>query len=439
MKKITNAWICQIVDKSVIPIFGDLIYDEKIIEIIPSGNVASKYQGSKVYDAGGRVLTIPNVNFHDHIYSRLAKGLAITGSMDSFVNILKSLWWKLDMLLDLDMVKASAEYAAIESIKNGVTYIFDHHSSPKNIMGSLSTIADVFKEFNLRGNLCFEISDRNGTEICENSILESEQILARTNLELQTILGLHASFTLSDETLSKVSKIIKKNDLGIHIHSCEGKVDRAESLYKYEAAPVHRLEKFGLLNSKSILAHGNYLTQEDYQIINKYGSALVYNPESNMNNSVGFANYLSVPNKIPILCGTDGMHANVSKSLKQLLLLVREQGNSFEDSFVWINKIYFDQLNFVRKYFPDFTNLQKGDRADFIIWDYIPPTPFSEDNFFGHYVYDILESSVKTVTQNGEFLMKDFELENIDEVKLNKKINIQGCRLTEMFNRSVSS
>ncbi|MBZ0198736.1 MAG: hypothetical protein K8H86_02635, partial [Ignavibacteriaceae bacterium] len=96
-------------------------------------------------------------------------------------------------------------------------------------------------------------------------------------------------------------------------------------------------------------------------------------------------------------------------------------------------KIYFDQISFVKKYFPDYPGLQKNDRADFIVWDYIPPTPFTQNNFFGHYIYGMLESSIQSVVQNGSFLMKDKRLILVDENDAYKNIFSAGKKLFKNF------
>lgn len=74
-----------------------------------------------IYDAVGKVATIPMINFHDHNYSRLAKGLKVKNDTPTFNSILKELWWKFDTVLNEDMICASALMAGIESILNGVT------------------------------------------------------------------------------------------------------------------------------------------------------------------------------------------------------------------------------------------------------------------------------------------------------------------------------
>jgi cytosine/adenosine deaminase-related metal-dependent hydrolase len=281
----------------------------------------------------------------------------------------------------------------------------------------------------LRGVLCFETTDRNGKSLSEKGLLENISFLnTSTNENLKASLGLHASFTLDDATLKKASELVKEYKLGIHIHLCEDKADRDESLAKYKNFPVERLIKCNLLNDKSILAHGIHLTDKEYKLIAKTGSAIVYNLDSNLNNAVGLPQFSKTSDKTPILTGTDGMNSNPARTIKQLFLLSRYQGVSFEESFAFVKKVYFDQIDFVKKYFPDFTSLNNKDKADFIIWDYIPPTPFLEENFWGHFIYGILDRQVHSVIQNGIFLMNHFKI-NFDEMKYQNNIIKQGNRL----------
>jgi hypothetical protein len=112
---------------------------------------------------------------------------------------------------------------------------------------------------------------------------------------------------------------------------------------------------------------------------------------------------------------------------------MRAAGFSFEEAFYFVDKIYFDQLAFARRYFPDFPSLVAGDRADFVVWDYVPPTPFNADNFFGHFIYGMIERTPKAVVQGGKFLLKDKTLVNIDENEINKNIFKQGKKLKRRF------
>jgi cytosine/adenosine deaminase-related metal-dependent hydrolase len=439
--KIINGWICQVSGNSINPVFGDLIIENQKIRQIEKKDFddymrhpKKSKNGKDVLNAEGRAITLPLVNFHEHFYSRLAKGLNISGPTDNFLHILENLWWKLDMTLDKEMIRASVQMGALESIRNGVTYTFDHHASPAYTKGSLAVIAETLSDFNIRGVLCFETSDRNGPQKAQEALIENTDFyLSHCGENLKAMLGLHASFTVSDQILQESAKIVEKHNLGIHIHLCEGKADQELSLADFKSSPVSRLQKFGLINNKSILAHGIHLNSDDYETIAHFGSAIAYNPDSNLNNAVGLATFNKTPVEIPILSGTDGMHANPACSLKQLFLLHRHQGNSFETTFPWFQKIYFDQLHFVKRYFADFSELQTGNRADFVIWDYVPPTPFSADNFWGHYIYGILERPAQHVVHNGQFLMRDYQILNIDEMEISANIYKHGKRLFEGF------
>jgi cytosine/adenosine deaminase-related metal-dependent hydrolase len=436
---ITNAWLCQIKQKSINPIFGDLIINKGTISDIKVRNPADFMSKSDRVvnadlDAAGRVISVPMINFHEHCYSRLAKGVPLAGSLADFYHILNNFWWQVDRALDLDMIRASAQMAALESIQSGVTYIFDHHASPQAIRGSLLTIAEVFADLGLRGVVCIEASDRNGPEASEEMLAETKAFnQSYRTANIKGMIGLHATFTLSEITLQKARQLVQDFQSGIHIHVCEDPIDREENRKAYNETPVQRLHRHGLLNPKSILAHGIHLDEVDYELITGAQSAIAYNPDSNMNNAVGLPVFSRVPLEIPILTGTDGMHANIARSLKQLFLLHRHQQNSIDSSIQWLQKIYFDQLQFVRTYFPDFPSLMIGDRADLIIWEYVPPTPFSTTNFWGHFVYGLLEYPIHSVMMNGRFLMTSKTIMNARSIR--NQIVQQGQRLYEKLKR----
>ena len=437
---VANAWLCKIIENKVNPVFCDfLVEDGKIKKIVEKDfneypNNLSQENDPDSFDVNGAVITIPNVNFHEHIYSRLAKGIPINGPMDNFLNILKNLWWKLDLALDQEMVKACTHMAAYESIQNGVQYIFDHHSSPNFTGGSLNCIKEILHLYSLNGVLCFETSDRNGEQLKEEALLENVSFLKeKTNDNFKGMFGLHASFTVADSTLSKVSEYLNDSDTGIHIHLCEDDVDNTLSINKYGARPAERLKKYNLLNEKSILAHAIHLSNEDFEILKKSECAIAINLESNLNNAVGLPGIADFPEEVTLLIGTDGMHANVAKSLKQLFLILRQQGVNFDQAFSILNKVYFDQINFVKQYFQDYTSLNVNDRADFIVWDYIPPTPLTSDNFLSHYIYGVVERNVKASYCKNKFLMKNFKFNIPQDKKIERLINENGYKLYSLM------
>lgn len=439
--KIKNLWLAKVISDDMKPIFCDLEISDGIITNITEKNFETYFQsqeklGENEYDAKGCIATTPMINFHEHIYSRLAKGLFVKGSMGNFVNILKNLWWKLDRLLDYDMLKASAMMCAIESIKSGTTYIFDHHSSPHATMGSLALISKELSKFGLKGTICFETTDRNGNKLRESALKENyEFISTSSDNNFKGMLGLHASFTLQDGTLKKTSQLLKSLDTGIHIHICEDKSDRLLSKKRFKSFPLDRLIKYELLNHKSILAHGIHLKKKEFRKIAELGSAVVLNPDSNMNNSVGIIRFEKLPENLIVLPGTDGMHSNIKKTLKTIFLLYRHSGKNFENSFKFMKDVYFNQIKFVQNYFSDFSLLKINQKANFVIWDYVPVNNLTSENFWGHFIYTVLERGAKSVLQDGKFLLRDFQIQ-FDEDSINREIFEQGKKLKEKFESS---
>jgi cytosine/adenosine deaminase-related metal-dependent hydrolase len=461
IRELRNIWLCRPIDGALRPEFCDLVFvDGKIDGIRPAdyrrflrsedsgrspftseagdpreqtaGSTASSTAGSDsgVIDGAGRVATAPFVNFHDHLYSRLAKGLALPGSMEDFRNILENLWWRLDQALDADMIEASVRLGSAESLRCGVSYLFDHHSSPGFVRGSLEAMGGILAEAGLRAVLCLETSDRHSKKVTEACFAEQREFIRRSaNPDLKGLVGLHAPFTLSDQTLHRAADLCRELATGIHIHLAEDAYEQRYSRESFGCTAGVRLNRFGLLEHPGILAHGVHLVEEDWAALAGGQCALALNPESNLNNAVGLGRYGEIPDSLTLAAGTDGMHASPARSIKQLFLLHRHQGGEMSASFAFIRRLYFDQIRFVRKFFPDYPDLKPGDRADLVIWDYRPPSPFSPGTFWGHLVYGILESPAWTVFMEGKALLAEHRLLSMDVGTLERSAAVQGDRL----------
>ena len=191
-----------------------VLEDNLILEVGDYDILKNKYTDYEFIDAKGKVIMPGIINTHHHIYSAFARGMDNKEEPgQNFNEILERLWWKLDKRLTLEDTKYSAYTTYIDCIKNGVTTVFDHHASPMHITNSLFTIGEVAKELGIRTSLCYEVSDRDGIEITDEGIAENVNFIKYANEDdsdmIKGLFGLHASFTLSDETLEKSSNAIK--------------------------------------------------------------------------------------------------------------------------------------------------------------------------------------------------------------------------------------
>jgi cytosine/adenosine deaminase-related metal-dependent hydrolase len=160
---------------------------------------------------------------HHHLYSALARGMpAPPVQPTTFLEILEQVWWRLDVALDLDMIKASARLGALEALESGTTVVFDHHESPSAIEGSLDVITEACREVGVRVLCAYGVTDRHGADGARRGLEENERFLRAGG---RGMVGVHAAFTCSDATLAAAAGLAADLHVGAHIHVAEGVVD----------------------------------------------------------------------------------------------------------------------------------------------------------------------------------------------------------------------
>ena len=343
---------------------------------------------------------------HHHAYSALARGMG--GPLKPVANFnenLKYLWWALDKSLDSESVEASAYATAVACAKNGVTFVIDHHASPFFAQGSLEIIAEAFDKVGIAHLLCFEISDRDGDKVLDNEFEASENYLRNH----QGLVGLHASFTVSDKTIENAVLLAKKYNTGIHIHTAEDLCDQTDTFSNYKKRVVERLSDAGVLNfSKSILVHCLHLNDNERSIIAESPVFVAQNIESNLNNNVGIFNGKGLNKNV--MLGTDGMHSDMLRSFKAAYFY----GQTSEQ--ISMDEAY-NRLRNTHKYISK--NNFKGDGDNnLIVFDYKSPTPVTADNFLAHLIFGIEPSDILHVIANGDLILRNRIVTKVNEEEI---------------------
>ncbi len=406
---------------------GAVVTDrETIVAVGPRAEIEARYPEAEFVDAHGGVIMPGLINCHTHIYSGLARGLAIKGcNPHNFLENLEQQWWAIDRKLTMDGTRASAYATILESLRSGVTTIFDHHASFAEIPGTLFAIKDVAQEMGIRANLCYEVSDRDGKEKRDQSIQEnadfSRWAAEQDDGMIAAMFGGHATFTLSDETMALMAEA--NNGLtGFHIHVCEGMNDVYDSLRNQAGIrPVERLLNHGLLGPDTMLGHCIHVTPAEMDIVRETGTWIVNNPESNMGNAVGCAPVLEFFRRgIPVCMGTDAYTHDVLESLKVFLIIQRH--NAAMPNVAWAEDMEMTFVNNARmatKYFGrELGVLKAGAAADLAVFDYPVFTPFSEDNVDGHILFGFEGRACRTTMVNGTLVYRDRAFVNIDEERI---------------------
>ena len=417
---ITNDPASPFVPDGAVVVQGD-----SIVAVGPAAAIRAEHPGEEMVDVVGRVIMAGLVNAHTHAYSAYARGMAVHQPTRDFTEILENLWWRLDRLLTLEDVELNAGTTFIESIRNGVTTVFDHHSSPHAVSGSLQTVADAAGRIGIRTSLCYETSDRDGAGVLAAAIEENASFMRKVNTGEQDMVkglfGLHAGFTLSEESLDAACAAKEGIPGGFHVHVAEGANDEPNSQARYGKRIVQRFDDHGILGPETIAAHCIHADPDELELLKATDTTVVHNPHSNMGNAVGVAPVVDMLARgLRVGLGTDAYTADILASAQVAKILA---SHHLGDPTVGFGQAL--QLAFVNnpqicaQYFrKDLGVLKAGAYADLIAVDYRPFTPLSAESAGGHILFGMSGSQVNDTMVNGAWVMRDRTILTVDEAAI---------------------
>jgi len=447
----------------VLPNHSVLIENGCITRIAPTRQL--QRSGARRINVSRKVVVPGFINAHTHFYSTFARGLTKTRSAGNFVDVLKNLWWRLDSALTTEDCYYSALIALLDSIRHGTTTLIDHHASPHAVGGSLAAIEKAVKQTGLRACLCYELSDRDGARISKEGLEENVAFIRRcqraearslpsevgsresevqgSRFKVQgskfaghllsstlysqpttaALFGLHAAFTLKDGTLEKAAALGQELATGFHIHVAEAESDQQYSQQKHRLRVVERLNKFGILGPRSIAAHCVHVNRREMDILSQTQTAVVHNPQSNLNNAVGIADVVSMTRRnVLVGLGTDAMTTNMLEEMRAAIWAQRHLAQNPSVGFAEaVAALVCNNPEIAERCFRlPLGELREGCPGDVAVIDYDPPTPLEVGNSFGHLVFGVSQAAVDTTIVGGRVLMENRRLTlDLDEPRIN--------------------
>jgi len=371
--------------------------------------------GAESLDCSGKWVTHALVVGHHHVYSTLARGMpAPPTTPTNFVEILKYVWWRLDKRLDRDMIRTSALACAVDAARSGSTFVIDHHASPCAVQDSLHLIAEAFDQVGVSHLLCYELSDRDGPDARAQGLAETDRYLAHR----PGLVGLHASFTVSDSLLEEALALVHRHNTGLHVHVAEAEADQDHCLETYGKRVLERFHEAGALgSSKTILAHCIHLNTQERQLLRNSPIWVVQNAESNLNNGVGRFDGTGLGARI--FLGTDGMHSDMLASAR-VAFLTGQPHTGMDEVYARLRRThhYLAENEFV------------GDgENNLVVLEYLTPTPVTEENWLGHLFFALNRSHIQHVISDGRLIVKDRQVITVDEEAIAREAQVQARRL----------
>jgi cytosine/adenosine deaminase-related metal-dependent hydrolase len=297
------------------------------VAIVDGRVVASPPQGATHLACGDGEIEPGAVCAHTHLYSGLARyGMPPADPPPrDFLEILQKVWWRLDRALDGDSLRAAARDYVARALLAGATTLVDHHESPNLIEGSLTILAEACEELGVRALLCYGASERNfGREEARRGLAECRRVAASPLV--RGLVGLHASFTISDATAREAGALARELGAVVHVHLAEDQADVDDARRRGYAGPLERLLALDALPQGSILAHGVRLNRDQVRRAADAGCWFVQNPRSNEGNRVGYAGALAAAKRVAL--GADGWDPDMAAEEAALRRLAAQNGDA---------------------------------------------------------------------------------------------------------------
>ncbi len=425
-----------------------LVAGERIVDLGTSAELLSHYPETERWDAAGQLVLPASICAHTHFYGAFARGMAVSGKAPSdFPQILESLWWRLDKALTLEDVRYSALVCLVDAIRHGTTTLIDHHASPNAIEGSLATIAEAVQEAGLRTCLCYEVTDRDGPERAQAGIAENarfarsfaQSLLSNPQSQIAASFGLHASLTLSEETLADCVAAAKELGLGFHVHAAEDVADQKDSLRRSDKRVIHRLHDAGILGPRTIAVHCVHVDEGEIEVLAQTGTWVTHQPRSNMNNGVGVAPVESMLRAgVNVGLGNDGFSNHMFAEMKAAYLVhkLAQRDPRAMPGDVVMRLAYANNARLARVFWPELVlgELRRDAAADLVFLDYHPTTPLTAGNLPWHLLFGIEASTITATVCGGRVLMRDRALLTLDEEAITARSRELAARVWERVN-----
>lgn len=395
---------------------------DKISKIEKNINIG---ENEYVIDAKDKVIMPGFINTHAHIPMSIFRG---TFEDCNLYTWLHEKIWPVEAKLTKEQIYDASMLSYVEMISTGTTCVNDHYFVSEEIRKAAN-------KAKVRTVLTRVLMDNGNEEELEQRVKEFEELYQSRNEEDELItytVSPHGLYTCSGKCLEKARELALKYNLPIHVHFLES-IDEIEDIKNMHGKnPVEVLKEY-FDGIHTILAHGVKLGNHDIEVLKTMDCGIAHNPISNLRLGCKIADVTKyIKNGINVALGTDGQgsgnNLDMFETMKMACLL---QGgiHENEDRINSRDAIKMATINGAKLLGLEkkVGSIEEGKQADLIIvnmetkLDNIMLTP--NNDVVSNLVYNTSGRNVDTTIVNGEILMENRKINNIDVEELLKKFS----------------
>lgn len=391
----------------------NILIEGKVISAISDSIDTDGLDNLEIVDCKGKAAIPGFINMHTHSGMTLMRGFNEDSSLMDWLQDV----WRIEPRLDDELLYCGTKLACLEMIKTGTTCFLDQY-------WRVDVTSRAVAEMGIRSvqaHVALDMKDESKSDFIKS---EFERIYKDSQNwdELNTLcVGIHAPYSVSDSLIKWCSNFAREKGLKVHIHVSETAKENADSVELNGCSPFEHLEKLGVLGPEVIAAHCVWLSNNDMDIMAKYGVTPVHNINSNLKLASGYKFlYNELKERgINVTLGTDGNgssnNLDMRETMKTAALL--QKGWREDPTALPLNELMdMATVNGAKALGIDAGEIKVGKLADINIID-IDNYAFTPNiNFLSNLVYSANSSCVESVICNGKFVMKNRVVEGEKEI-----------------------
>jgi 5-methylthioadenosine/S-adenosylhomocysteine deaminase len=394
----------RIVENGAVAVRG-----ERIVAVGPRADIVTRYQPKQRLDRGDAILMPGLIDTHTHAPMSLFRGIADDRRLQDWLE--NYIFPAEAKNVDREFVRWGTRLACLEMALSGTTTYTDMYYFE-------DAIAEETKNAGLRGVLGETVIGFPAPDF-----KTPQETLAGTERYIQRFKGdplivpavaPHSIYTLSEEYLKASRALADRYGVPLLIHLSETRKENQDSLAKHKMTPTALLESLGLLNGRTLGAHGVWLDDNDLRILKSHGTGLAHCPSSNAKLGSGVARVPEILKAgIDMGLGTDGFAGsnNDASLFEEMDLAAKVQKITRLDPTVLPAQTTLEMATITGARAlgmgKEIGSLEPGKRADMITVNLDQPRGVPVYNVYSEIVYALKAGDVWDVMVNGAPIVRD--------------------------------
>ncbi|MBN1261584.1 MAG: amidohydrolase [Anaerolineae bacterium] len=412
---ITNATIVTMnADREILSEAAIALNGERIVQLGPTADLAAAFPKAEVIDGAGKVVLPGLINAHTHIAMSLQKGITLAVP-DGLYRVM----WPVEKSLTAEDCYVGALIGGAEALKGGSTTVVDHYFHMEQV-----TKAAI--ELGLRGVMGHTIMSRLGPITGERELEEGIDYVRRWKGQHPLItpwLAPHASDTVARDWLLRLRDVASEEGVGLHLHLAQSTLERSYIEEQYGMGCVEYLDDIDFLGADVLAAHCIHIKDSEIDLLAESGAHPLYCPMGHALGGQPARAWEMVQRGADVLIGTDCVCGNNEMNLVSELRIAGASQKQLtgDHTAMPAGKILEmatvnaaaaigmgDQLG----------ALVPGYLADLIMLDFDRLHAVPNYDLHNNIVYTCHGRDVHTVIVHGEVVVRDHQLQTLDEAEL---------------------